>query len=253
MKLLEKNFSRYILPPIEIHYAVPGDQVDYSVFHPKINEFLSSSQISLAYAMYQVIEKIAHGKDEWCYFFEDDARIVNVKEGFDLTTIKNIPHDAEMIVFSRGLRNKIFEGSLDYNKTTWGGGNMHGQLLSKTGAQKLLKALVPIWTANDVILYKCACDWKHEISETQTEYDLKRDDEHCSNLGDVKNEIHLPCIKMYESVYIFEQTSNPGRPEEFYDNVKSYHEKVLNGEADYAIHPLDWIDPVEYKDSTTLI
>lgn len=252
IEFLKKNFSRYKMPPIELHYAIPGKDVDYSVFHPEINSFLLESQISLAYSMYQVLEKIAHGDDEWCYFFEDDARVINVKEGFDLTIIKNVPRDAEMIVFSRGTRDKVFEGNLVDIKETWAGGNMHGQLISKEGAKKLIKALVPIWTANDVQLYKCSCDWKHEISENQTEYDLKRDDEHCKKMGDVKNEKQEPCIKMYKSINIFEQTSNPGRPEKYINDVKSYHELVLKGESDYAIHPIDWIKPVTYQESTTL-
>lgn len=252
IELLKKNFSRYKMPPIELHYAIPGKDIDYSVFHPEIKEFLSETQISLCFAMYQVLEKIAHGSDEWCYFFEDDARIVNVKEGFDLTIIKNVPRDADMIVFSRGTRNKVFEGELLDVKETWAGGNMHGQLISKEGAKKLIKALVPMWAAFDVQFYKCSCDWKHEVSETQTEYDLKRDDEHCKKMGDIKNEKQEPCIKMYKSINIFEQTSNPGRPEKYMNNVKSYHELVLKGKSDYAIHPIDWIEPVTYQESTTL-
>ena len=237
---LYNNFKYYKLPEIEIFYGTsPNDFDEHTIdkFHPK--NPLSKPQISNTKAMYDILVTIANGQHEWVYVFEDDARIVNVSENSDLSKMY-VPADSEVIILSRG-KDIVWENNtkLEYERV-YGGGLAHATLYSKKSAQKLIKALLPLWNVFDIMLYKTSCDWKHEVGKYQTQDDLESHDTYTQNMG-IQNKQTEPCVIMYSSIRIFDQTSNPTPPIRNDNNLEEIHKQIIDKHAGYAIHPNDWI------------
>lgn len=251
MQSLMRNFARYKLPPVYPHYAKPFEDIDQEklinegVFHPNMYEIIGEKNgyVSFNFAWYSVIDQIANGDDEWVYVFEDDARVVNVELGYDLTTFV-IPLDADCITWGTGY--DVVYGSENHKYIPRRGGGMaHALAISRQGAQKLLLAMTPLTHAFDITLPICGCAWVHEVTEHQTKENLDIADSIHQKFG-LELAKKEPCLNIYYSVRLFEQTSNPTPPilvsEESKEMfLKTVAERVGTMTLGYAIDPEDWV------------
>lgn len=241
LQFIEKNFSRYKLPKLQVINA-PDIDTNFDstgIFHPKLQ--LTKQQMSISLGFFNIYNMIAQGEDEWCYVFEDDARVVNCLEGTDLTFMY-VPRDTEYIRCSSGIDTLYHPNNKINFRPITGGGLLHASIVSRKGAMKIVKAMVPLWMMLDVQLPKCSCLWRHRISHDQTIDDLKEHDKQASMLG-IRNQRCSLCIVMYDMIRIFEQTSNPTPPIRAHlQNLDEVHGMIETGKAGYAVHPMDWIN-----------
>ncbi len=243
LEQLRTNFGRYALPPIEVHRPTPRALMNDDgggVIHPYAMTWMTAGQTSLTHAYYECLQKVARGPADWAYLFEDDARVVNAVPGADLTTML-VPDDAEAIVVSRG-RDAVWDATEPPQfEPTCAGGLTHAFLVSRTGAAKLVQAIVPIWHVIDIVLFKAACTWQHKQSKYQNEAELRDHDDIARRTHGAQNAMHEPCVRMYESVRLFDQTSNPSPPART-DGMQldELHHLIMQGRGGYAVGPVDW-------------
>lgn len=233
IELLKRNFSRYKLPEIEIYYSVEHVDPNDKIFENGFGETLSKGQKGSAHSIIEVLKMIRDGPDEWCYLFEDDARVVNCELGQDLTTIRGVPLDADFIAVGRGSDEEVFNGTMKNIKTVNGGAYTHALLMSRKCAGNLIKAIIPIWYCIDVMIYKASCFFNEQNDEKGSELAAK---------FNRKNERLEPCVRIYCAQRIFDQTSNPTPPCRISEEDVTFQEKIMNKQAGYVIHPEDWVN-----------
>lgn len=152
-----------------------------------------------------------------------------------------VPKDAEFIALGRGENAVYNSDNITYQRTA-GGGLTHACVVSRTGARKLIKALVPIWTVFDILVHKASCFYDDVHEKYDDLHATKRDDDLASQMGR-KNQMLRPCVQMYEGIKIFDQTSNPTPPIRTDTMPMSIvHERIMAQDAGYMIHPKDWVN-----------
>jgi hypothetical protein len=132
---IQRNFARYKLPRIDFVDAIdvtalkagchavndtrPGKPAGWKTFNKecmekrmalgvdeKAADQMPHGHVALTATFVQAFRRVAQGEplqdDEMVLFFEDDARVINMAQGSDLTTMHKVPVDAEVLDFGKG-------------------------------------------------------------------------------------------------------------------------------------------------------
>ena len=186
---VRKNLARYNLPPIEFVDAVdakplkegchvvlderPGKPPGWKTFNKecmqrrmdhgvdeKAADQMPHGHVAITLTWIKALRRVATmsteelADDDFVYLFEDDVRVINMAPGTDLTLIKGVPADAELLDLGKGARAEVYsaaDGGSFFH--TFGGALVHALALSRRGARKALAIFEPSFYATiDVVL-----------------------------------------------------------------------------------------------------
>ena len=205
-----KILGNYRVPPIEVHYGYTPDTIQTAPYYNRMKNPDSRNELTLG--MLDIFENFTknYPNNGWLLYFEDDVRPINIIEGTDLSTLHNIPVDAEMIRPYIGKNKNIDMKNIQYRKSYSGGLN-HAFYISSSGCQKVLR-----YVKSHKWKYVCDIDL-YKLAKGCREYPTGLDGWSLHSTGN-KNDIS-PIIKeedkiaMYHTIHIlFDQTSNPLTP-----------------------------------------
>jgi hypothetical protein len=168
------NLRRYVLPPLRVHlgytpqtmhrapnYASMRDPVRYrgELTLGMLDIFAEFAELASKSSKSSKSSQSSHSghSGQWLLYLEDDVRPVNVRENADLSVLRNIPVDAELIRPIVGRDEPVDLGSVTYAHS-YGGGLNHSFYISASGCRKVLEYAKKYgWRyAADVDLYKLA-------------------------------------------------------------------------------------------------
>jgi len=205
---LQILLNHYILPPLRVHYGYTKETASSCKFYEYMQNKNNRNEFTLG--MLEIFENFANedeNENRWMLYLEDDVRVINLKEGDNLSILYNVPVDAELIRLYNGKNEPCDITNVKY-KISHGGGYCHAFYIKVSACKKVIHyAKKYKWKfICDIDIFKLA---KH-CGNFPTGYDgwtLSATD----NVNDITDKLQEDeKINMYHLTHcIFNQTSLP--------------------------------------------
>lgn len=128
------------LPQIEVYLGYTDQTISKAPFNKYMTKKDQRNEVACGMLdIFSQFVKDADNYDEWMLYVEDDVRPVNVKKSSGgLSTIFNVPKDAELIRSCIGKNEPVSINDVKYH-TSYGGGLNHAFWISVSGCEKVVQ------------------------------------------------------------------------------------------------------------------